>query len=74
MNLLLFDKAIRTKNLVNFKTSVTLRKKVLWNPFLASGDLCRLLVVFANSLDPDQDQQNVSPDLDPNCLTLWQCF
>ena len=25
---------------------------------------------FANSLDPDQAQQNVGPDLDPNCLTL----
>ena len=24
----------------------------------------------ANSLDPDQDQQNVGPDLDPNCLKL----
>ena len=27
-------------------------------------------VIFANSLDPDQAQQNVGPDLDPNCLTL----
>ena len=25
--------------------------------------------IFANSLDPDQIQQNVWPDLDPNCLT-----
>ena len=24
-------------------------------------------------MDPDQDGQNVCPDLDPNCLTLWQC-
>ena len=31
---------------------------------------CRLLITFANSLDPDQDQQNVGPDLDPNRLTL----
>ena len=23
-----------------------------------------------NNLDPDQTQQNVGPDLDPNCLTL----
>ena len=29
-----------------------------------------LLITFANSLDPDQDRQNVGPDLDPNCLTL----
>ena len=39
--------------------------------FLASGDFCRLLKTFANSLDPDQARQNVGPDLDPNCLTLW---
>ena len=25
---------------------------------------------FANSLNPDEDQQNVGLDLDPNCLTL----
>ena len=23
---------------------------------------------MSNSLDPDQDRQNVGPDLDPNCL------
>ena len=46
----------------------------LWtcsNSVLASGDFCRLLITFANSFDPDQDRQNVGPDLDPNCLTLW---
>ena len=31
----------------------------------------RLLITFTNSLDPDQAQQNVGPDLDPNCMTLW---
>ena len=30
-----------------------------------------LLIIFANSLDPDQAQQNIGPDLDPNSLTLW---
>ena len=30
---------------------------------LFSGNFCRLLIAFANSLDPDQD-------LDRNCLTL----
>ena len=35
-----------------------------------SGNCCHLLITFANSLDPDQDRQNVCPDLDPNCLTL----
>ena len=31
---------------------------------------CRLLITFANSLDPDQARQNVRPDLDPNYLSL----
>ena len=25
-------------------------------------------IKVSNSLDPDQDQQNVGPDLSPNCL------
>ena len=29
-----------------------------------------MLITFANSLDPDQDRQNVGPDLDPNRLSL----
>ena len=31
---------------------------------------CRLLINFANSLDPDQVRQNAGPDLDPICLTI----
>ena len=31
---------------------------------------CRLLITFANSLDPDQARHFVGPDLDPNYLTL----
>ena len=27
-------------------------------------------MTFAKSLQPDQAQHNVGPDLDPNCLTL----
>ena len=34
--------------------------------FLASGNYCRLLITIANSLNRDQDRQNVGPDLDPN--------
>ena len=37
------------------------------NSFPASGDFCRLLITYANSLDPDKARQN---DLDPNCMTL----
>ena len=38
-------------------------------------ELCRtfpngLLSSAANSLDPDQDQQNIGPDMDIKCLTL----
>ena len=43
-------------------------KVSLFHSFLASGDLCPLLITFANSLYPNQEPQNVSPDLDPNCL------
>ena len=38
--------------------------------FPTSGDFCCLLIIFANSLDPDQARQNVGPDLDANCLSL----
>ena len=30
----------------------------------ASGDVCYLLITFANSLYPDQDRQNLWPNLD----------
>ena len=34
-------------------------------------NFCCLLIIFANSLDPDQDWLNVGPELDSNGLTLW---
>ena len=40
------------------------------NSFPASRDFCHLLIIFANSLYPDQARQNIGPDLEPNCLTL----
>ena len=52
-------------NMVNNKNLMSLLKS-----FLAYGDFSCLLITFANSLDPDQDRQNVGPDLDPNYLTL----
>ena len=39
----------------------------------ASSELWCLLVTFANRLGPDQDLQNISPDLDQNCLTFYYC-
>ena len=41
-----------------------------FNSFLASSGFCNPLIALANSLDPDQDQQNVGPDRDPNHLAL----
>ena len=41
---------------------------------LASSDFFRLLIAFANSLNPDQDGYNIGSDLDPNNLTLWWCY
>ena len=39
------------------------------NSLPARVNFCCLLITFANSLDPDQAQQNVGPDPDQNCLT-----
>ena len=36
----------------------------------ACGEFGCPVIIFANSLDPDQARQNVMPDMDPNCLTL----
>ena len=41
-----------------------------FNSLLASSEFCRLLITFTDSLDSDQDRQNVCPDLDQNHLTL----
>ena len=43
--------------------------QVLLTIFLL-GDFCCLLKTLASSLELDEDRQNVSPDLDPSCLTL----
>ena len=37
--------------------------------FPSSGDLCRLLIIFADCLDQDQALQNIGSDLDLNSLT-----
>ena len=43
--------------------------KLFINSFNASGDFSNLQITFTNSLDPDQDRQNVGPDLVPKRLT-----
>ena len=51
---------------------ICLKLFLYWFPYsiLVSGDLCCLLITFANSLFPDQCRQNVGPDLDTDRLTL----
>ena len=39
------------------------------NSLPPSGEFCSLLITFANSLDPDQESQNVGPGLNPSRLT-----
>ena len=48
-----------------------IKKIVFQNAFLSGG---LLLITCANSLVPDQAQQNIGPNRDQNCLTLWWCF
>ena len=52
-----------------FRQKVVSRSFSVFNSLPTSSDFYHLLITFANSLDPDQAQQNISPDLDPNCLT-----
>ena len=40
-----------------------------FNSLPVLGDAGWVLITFTNSLDPYQDQQNVGPDMGPNCLT-----
>ena len=42
-----------------FSHKVVSRTCSVFNSFPSRGDLCHLLITFANSLDPDQAQQNV---------------
>ena len=37
--------------------------------FFASGGFYRLLIILAKILDPDQERQNVGPDLSLNRFT-----
>ena len=52
-----------------FSQKVVSRSCSVFNSLSASGNFFHLLVIFANSLDPDQVRQNVGPDLGPICLT-----
>ena len=43
------------------------------NSLPASGNSCCLLMIFANSFDQDQGQQNLGSNLHPSCVTIW-CY
>ena len=58
------------QELLHFPLPLMIHFNQLFNCLLSRGDFCHLLITFANSLDPDQDRQNVGPDLVPNCLTF----
>ena len=44
------------------------------NFFLASSNFCSLLIIIPSSLEQDQTQQNVRPDLDRNCCATMKYF
>ena len=46
--------------LISVGSSTRMRPLYNLNSFLASGNICCLRIAFANSLDPDQDRQNVA--------------
>ena len=59
------------KNISKCRLLKILPRVLSVNSFPTSSNFCYLLIIFVNSLDPDQTRQNVGPDLDPNYLTLW---
>ena len=52
-----------------FSQKVVSTSCFVFNSLPTRGNICCLMITFANSLDQDQAQQDVGPDLDPNCLT-----
>ena len=64
---------IKCPNMGFYSIGVNLWCHILLNSFLASGNFCCQLITIANSSEPEQDRQNVGPDLDPNRLPLEKC-
>ena len=58
----------------NSKHAISSHEYQIFHSFLARCDFCHLLITFANSIDPDQDQQNVVPDLDPKLFDILIVF
>ena len=64
------DRILKKLSMFTVHLLGTIWYKHQFNSSCARDYFCCLLIIFAYSLDPDQDRQNVGPDLDPNCLTL----
>ena len=58
-------------NVINLSQKVVSNSCFVFNPLPSMGDFCCLLITFASSLDLDQAQQNVGPDLDPKLFDTW---
>ena len=54
----------------NMSSAAVMIGALVVNFFLARGNFYHLLIAFTNSLEPDKEGQNVSPDWDPNPFTL----
>ena len=63
----------RIQNQCHSSTILEINKiiKMLLFTLPASDNFCHLLISFTNSLDPDQDRQNVGPDLEHNRLKYY---
>ena len=62
-----FGRPVNLENMFPLAECYVKKTTVIFLYFLAnSGDFYRLLLAFANSLDPDRDRHNVGPDLDPD--------
>ena len=58
------------KSTKTYELSICLVDHSAFKSVLASDNFCHQLLTFVNSLDPDQNQQNISPDLDSDSVPL----
>ena len=58
---------LHTDKLICYSTRFIYSKRTTKALYVLTGNFCRclLLITFANIFDPDQDRQNVGPDLYP---------
>ena len=56
--------------LQNLSSAVVVIGTLRVNSFQAGANFCRLLITFANNLEPGQADKMLGLNLDPNCLTF----